>query len=145
MNHAKTPLLYGIDILSDLHELPKSKLRQLSNELRMAPAVDARFAKPLDTELAERLVKEHEIIITIEEASIGGFATQVLEHLARNDLIQDGLKIRPMHLPDRFQDQASPFDMYNDAELNASHIVQTALRTLGAERTAAAIEAGAPE
>ena len=60
-------------------------------------------------------------------------------------MIQDGLKIRPMHLPDRFQDQASPFDMYNDAELNASHIVQTALRTLGVEKTAADIEAGAAE
>ena len=50
-----------------------------------------------------------------------------------------------MLLPDRFQDQASPFDMYNDAELNASHIVQTALRTLGAEKTAADIEAGAAD
>ena len=87
-----------------------------------ATVADARFAKPLDTDLVERLVKEHEVVITIEEASIGGFATQVLEYLAKNDLIQDGLKIRPMHLPDRFQDQASPFEMYDDAELNASHM-----------------------
>ncbi len=84
------------------------------------------FAKPLDTEMVERLVREHEVVITVEEASIGGFAAQVLEHLAKNDLIKDGLKIRPMHLPDRFQDQASPYDMYEDAELNAKHIVQTA-------------------
>ena len=110
-----------------------------------ATVADARFAKPLDTDLVERLVKEHEVVITIEEASIGGFATQVLEHLAKNDLIQDGLKIRPMHLPDRFQDQASPFEMYDDAELNASHIVQTALLALGAEKTAADIKAGAAE
>ncbi|MEC8198863.1 MAG: transketolase C-terminal domain-containing protein, partial [Pseudomonadota bacterium] len=110
-----------------------------------ATVADARFAKPLDTDLVERLVKEHEVVITIEEASIGGFATQVLEYLAKNDLIQDGLKIRPMHLPDRFQDQASPFEMYDDAELNASHIVQTALLALGAEKTAADIKAGAAE
>ena len=108
-----------------------------------ATVADARFAKPLDTDLVERLVKEHEVVITIEEASIGGFATQVLEYLAKNDLIQDGLKIRPMHLPDRFQDQASPFEMYDDAELNASHIVQTALLALGAEKTAADIKASA--
>ena len=53
------------------------------------------------------------------------------------------MKIRPMHLPDRFQDQASPFEMYDDAELNASHIVQTALLALGAEKTAADIKASA--
>ena len=143
MNHAKTPLLYGIVILSGLHELPKSKLRQLSNELCMAPAVDARFAKPLDTELAERLINEHELIIMIEEASIGGCATQALEHLARNDLIQNDLKMRSKHLTDRFQDQASPLDKYNDADLNAIHIVRTALRSLGAEKTAADIQVSA--
>ncbi|MEL0021354.1 MAG: transketolase C-terminal domain-containing protein, partial [Rickettsiales bacterium] len=110
-----------------------------------ATVADARFAKPLDTELVERLAREHEVVVTIEEASIGGFATQVLEHLARHDLIADGLKIRPMHLPDRFQDQANPFDMYDDAELNAKHIVQTALLALGANKTAAEIAAGAAE
>ena len=110
-----------------------------------ATVADARFAKPLDTELVERLAREHEVVVTIEEASIGGFATQVLEHLARHDLIADGLKIRPMHLPDRFQDQANPFDMYDDAELNAKHIVQTALLALGADKTAAEIAAGAAE
>jgi len=101
-----------------------------------ATVADARFAKPLDTELVERLVQEHEVVITIEEASIGGFATQVLEHLANNDLIKEGLKLRPMHLPDRFQDQASPFEMYDDAELNAKHIVQTALTAFGDNKTA---------
>jgi len=101
-----------------------------------ATVADARFAKPLDTELVERLIKEHEVVIMIEEASIGGFATQVLEHLVKNDLIRDGLKLRPMHLPDRFQDQASPFEMYNDAELNASHIVNTALKAFGVGKSA---------
>jgi len=102
-----------------------------------ATVADARFAKPLDTELVERLVKEHEVVVMIEEASIGGFASQVLDHLAKNDLIKDGLKIRPMHLPDRFLDQDAPFEMYNDAELNAAHIVQTALLAIGADKTAA--------
>ena len=110
-----------------------------------ATVADARFAKPLDTELVERLVKEHEVVVIIEEASIGGFASQVLDHLAKNDLIKDGLKIRPMHLPDRFLDQDAPFEMYNDAGLNAAHIVQTALLAIGADKTAAEIKAGAAE
>jgi 1-deoxy-D-xylulose-5-phosphate synthase len=110
-----------------------------------ATVADARFAKPLDTKLIERLVKEHEVVVIVEEASIGGFASQVLDHLAKNDLIKDGLKIRPMHLPDRFLDQDAPFEMYNDARLNAAHIVQTALLAIGADKTAAEIAASAAE
>lgn len=94
---------------------------------------DARFAKPLDTELVERLAREHEVLITIEEGSIGGFASRVLDHLIRNDLIRPSLKIRPMTLPDKFQDQASPYDMYEEAQLNAKHIEATALAALGEE------------
>ena len=115
----------------------------LSFGSRLADALEGDGGTGRDTDWVERLVKEHEAVITIEEASIGGFATQVLEYLAKNDLIQDGLKIRPMHSPDRFQDQASPFEMYDDAELNASHIVQTALLALGAEKIAADIKASA--
>jgi 1-deoxy-D-xylulose-5-phosphate synthase len=92
---------------------------------------DARFSKPLDTKLVETLAREHEVLITIEEASIGGFATQVLDHLVKNDLITDGLKVRPMFLPDRFQDQAKPADMYEDAGLNAHQITEMALSALG--------------
>jgi 1-deoxy-D-xylulose-5-phosphate synthase len=94
---------------------------------------DARFAKPLDTDLVERLAREHEVLITLEEGSIGGFATQVLDHLVRNDLITDGLKVRPMFLPDRFQDQAKPNELYEDAGLDAHGIVTMALNALGAE------------
>ena len=118
-----------------LHEVMKAA-DELAAHGYPATVADARFAKPLDTELVERLVREHEVVITIEEASIGGFASQVLEHLAKNDLIKDGLKIRPMHLPDRFQDQANPFDMYDEAELNAKHIVQTALLAFGDNKSA---------
>jgi 1-deoxy-D-xylulose-5-phosphate synthase len=92
---------------------------------------DARFSKPLDTKLVETLAREHEVLITIEEASIGGFATQVLDHLVKNDLITNGLNVRPMFLPDRFQDQAKPADMYEDAGLNAHQITEMALSALG--------------
>ena len=94
---------------------------------------DARFAKPLDTKLVERLAREHEVLITIEEGSIGGFASRVMDHLIRNDLIRPSLKVRPMTLPDKFQDQASPYDMYEEARLNAKHIEATALAALGEE------------
>jgi 1-deoxy-D-xylulose-5-phosphate synthase len=93
---------------------------------------DARFAKPLDTKLVERLAREHEVLITLEDGAIGGFATVVLNHLVRNDLIADGLKVRPLFFPDRFQDQAKPFDMYTEAGLNAAQIAETALSALGA-------------
>ena len=89
--------------------------------------------KPLDTALIETLAKEHEVLITIEEGSIGGFASRVLDYLIRNDLTRPNLKIRPMTLPDSFQDQASPYDMYEEAQLNANHIEATALAALGEE------------
>ena len=69
---------------------------------------DARFAKPLDTDLVRRLAREHEVLITIEEGSIGGFASHVLQYLATAGLLDHGLKVRPMILPDRFIDHASP-------------------------------------
>ena len=94
---------------------------------------DARFAKPLDTALIETLAKENEVLITIEEGSIGGFASRVLDYLIRNDLTRPNLKIRPMTLLDSFQDQASPYDMYEEAQLNANHIEATALAALGEE------------
>ena len=92
---------------------------------------DARFAKPLDTDLVGRLAREHEVLITLEEGAIGGFAAQVLDHLVNNDLISDGLKVRPMFLPDCFQDQAKPAEMYEEAGLNAHHITTMALSALG--------------
>ena len=92
---------------------------------------DARFAKPLDTGLIERLAREHEVLITIEEGSIGGFASHVLQHLATAGLLDHGLKVRPMVLPDRFIDHASPTKQYADAGLDAAGIVKTALAALG--------------
>ena len=97
---------------------------------------DARFAKPLDTALIERLAREHEVLITIEEGSIGGFGSQVLHHLAGAGLLDHGLKVRPMVLPDRFIDHDSPAQQYDQAGLNARHIVQTALARPRPERKA---------
>ncbi len=92
---------------------------------------DARFMKPLDTDLVERLAREHEVLITVEEAAIGGFASHVLDHLARNGLLDQGLKVRPMLLPDRFIDHDAPAKQYDEAGLNARHIKETALVALG--------------
>ncbi len=100
---------------------------------------DARFAKPLDTDLVARLAREHEVLITIEEGAIGGFATQVLQFLATNGLLDKGLKIRPMMLPDRFIEHGSPAEMYEDAGLTVSDIVATALAALGRDDSVLAI------
>jgi len=92
---------------------------------------DARFAKPLDTDLVRRLAREHEVLITIEEGAVGGFASHVLQHLASAGMLDHGLKVRPMVLPDRFIDHASPARQYAEAGLDAPHIVATALTALG--------------
>ncbi len=102
---------------------------------------DARFAKPLDIELINRLAREHEVLITIEEGSIGGFGSHVVHHLASAGLLDHGLKIRPMVLPDRFLDHDNPVKQYDEAGLNARHITATALAALG--RTDAVIPASA--
>jgi len=96
-----------------------------------ATVADARFAKPLDADLVERLARDHEVLITIEEGATGGFGSFVLEHLARVGALDRGLKIRPMTLPDEFQDQDSPYAMYEVAGLNARHIAARAIEALG--------------
>ncbi|MFT8550892.1 MAG: 1-deoxy-D-xylulose-5-phosphate synthase [Acetobacter okinawensis] len=100
---------------------------------------DARFAKPIDTALVENLARNHAVLITIEEGSEGGFATQVCHHLARTGLL-DRVRFRPMTLPDRFIDHNTQDAQYDEAGLSAPHIVATALNALGvsvtAERTA---------
>jgi 1-deoxy-D-xylulose-5-phosphate synthase len=101
---------------------------------------DARFAKPLDEDLIRRLAANHEVLITIEEGSIGGFASHVLQFLATSGLLDRGLKVRPMVLPDTFIDHDKPEKMYERAGLSAAGIVATALRALG--RPVEANEAG---
>ena len=92
---------------------------------------DARFAKPLDTDLVRRLARSHEILVTVEEGSIGGFAAQVLHVLAHEGLLESGLKVRPLVLPDAFVEHAKPERMYADAGLDATGIVRTVFAALG--------------
>jgi len=99
---------------------------------------DARFAKPLDEDLIRRLAREHEVLITVEEGAIGGFAAHVMQYLATSGMLDAGLRIRPMMLPDRFIAHASPDAMYKDAGLSTEHIVNTALAALGSNSAAAA-------
>lgn len=99
---------------------------------------DARFAKPLDHELIMQLARHHEVLVTIEEGSVGGFGAFVLHFLSGEGALDGGLKIRTMTLPDRFQNQNGPYEMYNDARLNAPHIVETVMKVLG--RTAKVID-----
>jgi 1-deoxy-D-xylulose-5-phosphate synthase len=94
---------------------------------------DARFAKPIDEDLVRRLAREHEVLITVEEGAVGGFAAQVMQFLAREGLFDAGLKIRPMILPDVFIDQDKPEKQYELAHLGAADIVTTALAALGKE------------
>jgi 1-deoxy-D-xylulose-5-phosphate synthase len=94
---------------------------------------DARFAKPIDTDLVDRLARDHEVMITIEEGAVGGFAAHVMHHLAHGGALENGLKIRPMVLPDRFIDHDTPGKQYDNAKLNAAHIVHMALGALGRE------------
>ena len=96
---------------------------------------DARFAKPVDEDLICQLAKHHEILITIEAGSIGGFSAQVFHVLAHKGLLDQGLKIRPMVLPDKLIDHDTPLRQYEEAGLTANHISQTVMTILGQEST----------
>ena len=96
-----------------------------------ATVVDARFAKPLDTALIERLAREHAVLVTIEDGSVGGFGAAVMQHLAWARLLDGGLKIRPMVLPDRFIDHDSPAKKIVEAGLDAKSIVAVVTGALG--------------
>ncbi|CUH60547.1 1-deoxy-D-xylulose-5-phosphate synthase [Thalassobacter stenotrophicus] len=92
---------------------------------------DARFAKPLDTDLIAQLVETHDALITVEQGCEGGFGAMVLHWLAKTGRLDGGVAIRTMTLPDRFIDQASPADMYADAGLTARDIAKAALDAVG--------------
>ena len=100
---------------------------------------DARFAKPLDTELIETLAREHELLITVEEGSQGGFGAMVLHHLAGQGLLDQGLKIRTMTMPDVYMDQMSPSRMIEVGGLDAKSIVSEAVGALDRLGTIASI------
>jgi len=103
---------------------------ELSQRGLSTTVADARFAKPLDEDLVRQLAIEHEVLITVEEGAVGGFASYVLEYLARHDLLDGGLKVRTMMLPDIFLDHDAPTRMYDAAAMNAPDIVTAALAAL---------------
>ncbi|KAK4258161.1 hypothetical protein QN277_007643 [Acacia crassicarpa] len=92
--------------------------------------VDARFCKPLDTDLIKRLAKEHEVLITAEEGSIGGFGSHVSQYLSLAGLLDGRLKWRAMMLPDRYIDHGSPQNQIDEAGLSSKHIATTVLTLL---------------
>ena len=96
-----------------------------------ATVADARFAKPVDEELICNLAKHHEVLLTVEAGTIGGFAAQVTEILAKNWIFDRGIKFRPMYMPDRLLDHDVPSRQYIDAGLSADAIVATVLSALG--------------
>ena len=114
---------------------------QLEAQGLSTTVADLRFAKPLDEALILRLLSTHEVAVTIEEAAIGGFGAHVLTLASDEGLIDGGLKLRTMRLPDRFQDQNKPDKQYDEAGLSATHIVDTVLKTL--RRNSVGIETGA--
>jgi 1-deoxy-D-xylulose-5-phosphate synthase len=103
---------------------------QLDAKGLSATVADLRFAKPLDSELIRKLMTTHEVIVTVEEAAVGGLGAHVLTLASDEGLTDAGLKIRTMRLPDRFQDHDSPKNQYDEAGLNAPQIVETVLKAL---------------
>ena len=92
---------------------------------------DARFAKPLDTELIKQMAQDHELLVILEEGSVGGFSSQVLHFLALEGLLDGGIKVRPMTLPDIFIDHASSDEQYKIAQLDSASIIDVVVKTLG--------------
>jgi 1-deoxy-D-xylulose-5-phosphate synthase len=113
---------------------------RLAEALKAADALDARglsttvadlrFAKPLDEDLIRKLLISHEVAVTIEEGSVGGLGAHVLTLASDTGLIDAGLKLRTMRLPDAFQDQDKPEKQYAEAGLDADAIVETVLKAL---------------
>ena len=103
-----------------------------------ATVADARFAKPLDEDLILRLARDHEALILIEEGAMGGFGAFVLQFLAARGVLDRGLKVRSLHLPDLFQEHDKPEVQYAQAGLNAEGIARSAIQALGLDASGAA-------
>jgi 1-deoxy-D-xylulose-5-phosphate synthase len=126
-------LSFGTRLADSLRAAEMLAARGLS-----ATVADARFAKPLDVDLVLRLAREHELLITVEEGAVGGFGSFVLQTLAEHGALDRGLKVRPLVLPDVFQDQDKPDAMYAQAGLDADGILRSALAALGVDNASAA-------
>jgi 1-deoxy-D-xylulose-5-phosphate synthase len=124
-------LSYGTRLQEALRAADELAARGLSTTV-----ADARFAKPIDRDLVRRLAQEHEVLITVEEGAIGGFATQVMQYMAGEGLLDNGLKFRPLTLPDYFIDHDKPAIQFQQAGLDAASIVATVLNAFGIENEA---------
>jgi 1-deoxy-D-xylulose-5-phosphate synthase len=124
-------LSYGTRLAECLKAAEELGARGLSTTV-----ADARFAKPLDTALVEALARDHEVLVTVEEGSVGGFGSYVLQHLSETGLLEQGVRVRAMVLPDVYLDQDKPDRMYAAAGLDARGIVAKVLATLGNEAKA---------
>ena len=102
---------------------------------------DARFAKPLDIELIKQIAQDHELLIILEEGSVGGFSSQVLHFLALEGLLDGGVKVRPMTLPDIFIDHASSDEQYKIAQLDSASIIDVVIKTLGNSELSGSVSA----
>lgn len=130
-------LTYGTRLHEALKAAEELETRGLSTTV-----ADARFCRPLDVDLVRRLASEHEVLITVEENTIGGFASHVTEALVKGGLLDSGrVKFRPMYMPSIVMDHDKPEIQYDRAGLNAKHIVATALAALGQEQAEKLIRA----
>ena len=111
-------------------EEAKKAADQLEAKGLSTTVADMRFAKPLDTALIEKLMRSHEVVVTVEEGAVGGLGAHVLTFASDSGLTDGGLKVRTMRLPDLFQDHDDPAKQYDEAGLNAPHIVDTVLNAL---------------
>ncbi len=125
-------LSYGSRLSDCLQAAEELEARGLSTTV-----ADARFAKPIDTDLVRRLAREHEVLVTVEEGSTGGFANQVMQFLALDGGFDKGLRIRPLVMPDRFIDHASQGAQATEAGFDAAGILATALAALGQDEAEA--------
>ncbi|MBA0645078.1 hypothetical protein Goklo_013214 [Gossypium klotzschianum] len=120
---------YGTIVQSCMKAAEQLQMHDISTTV-----ADARFCKPIDGDLLKQLAQEHEILITVEEGSIGGFSTHVSHFLCLNGLLDGKLKWRPMVLPDRYIDHGSQSDQIEEAGLSSKHIAATVLSLLGLTR-----------
>ncbi|WP_322097224.1 1-deoxy-D-xylulose-5-phosphate synthase [Pelagibius sp. Alg239-R121] len=127
-------LSYGTRLQDALKAADDLAARGLSTTV-----ADARFAKPLDEDLVLRLAREHEVLITVEEGAVGGFATQVMHCMISANLFDQGLKFRPLHLPDQFIDHDKPDVQRKVGGVDATAIVAAALQALGLEEEAQSV------
>ena len=111
-------------------EEAKKAADQLEAKGLSTTVADMRFAKPLDTALIEKLMRSHEVVVTVEEGAVGGLGAHVLTFASDSGLTDGGLRVRTMRLPDLFQDHDDPAKQYDEAGLNAPHIVDTVLDAL---------------